>query len=196
MLKPVVDSSFDVAFWLIDRALDDGEYLQPPKMHHLMFLAQAYFASTRYGEKLMPAVFLIGPEGPIEPTIFRAMERGRPLVDTLPLEEEALHVLDSVWRKFGPKSVASLNTIIKSHPPFAQARENGIGTEISFDSMVNFYFRTLGQQEKTVRRDDAISDTLSAERVVQPKILRSHTGKQVAVNPWLPKHFDKSDTGE
>jgi len=70
MLKPAIDSCFDVVFWLLDRALDDGEYLQPQKLHRLMFLAQAYFASAWHGEKLMPAVFVIGPEGPIEPTIF------------------------------------------------------------------------------------------------------------------------------
>jgi uncharacterized phage-associated protein len=108
MLKLAVDSCFDVAFWLLDRTLDDGEYLQPQKMHRLMFLSKAYYASARYDEKLMPASFIIGPEGPIEPTVFRAIERGRPMADTSSLEEHVEHVLDSVWRQFGSKSVERL----------------------------------------------------------------------------------------
>lgn len=133
-----VDSCFEVAFWLLDRALDDGEYLQPQKMHRLMFLAQAYYASAHNGRKLMPASFVIGPEGPIEPTVFRAMERGRPMVDTATIEESVEHVLDSVWRQFGTKSVERLNTAISKHPPVANATESGMGTEISYDDMVEF----------------------------------------------------------
>ena len=117
MHKPAVDSCFDVAFWFLDRALDDGEYLQPQKMHRLMYLAQAYCAAAKYGAKLMPAVFVVGPEGPLEPTVYRAMERGRPMVDTVTPEEDVLHVLDSVWRQFGTKSVERLNSALKNHPP-------------------------------------------------------------------------------
>ena len=108
MLKPAVDSCFDVAFWLLDPALDDGEYLQPQKMHRLMFLSQAYYASARHGEKLMPASFVIGPEGPIEPKVFKAMERGCPMANNSSLEEHVEHVLDSLWRQFGSKSVERL----------------------------------------------------------------------------------------
>ncbi len=82
MHKPAVDSCFDIAFWLFDRALEEGEYLQPQKLHRLMYLTQAYFASARHGAKPMPAVFVIGSDGPFEPNMYRAMERGRPMVDT------------------------------------------------------------------------------------------------------------------
>ena len=139
MHKPAVDSCFDVAFWLLDRALDDGEYLQPQKMHRLMYLAQAYYASAKHGAKLMPAIFVVGLEGPVEPTVYRAMERGRPMVDTIKPDEDVTHVLDSVWRQFGAKSVERLNSAIKNHPPVVEASDLGHGTEISFESMVNFY---------------------------------------------------------
>lgn len=190
MLKPAVDSCFDVAFWLLDRALDEGEYLQPQKLHRLMFLAQAYFASARHGAKLMPAVFVAGPEGPIEPTVYRAMERGRPMVDTISPQDEALHVLDSVWRQFGSKSVERLNATIKNHPPVVEAKENGPGTEITFDSMVAFYVKTLGQQSRIRKEDEAFADAPPPERVLRPKIMRSHTGKPVAVNRWSPRRID------
>ncbi|NKB44639.1 MAG: hypothetical protein GKS03_10225 [Alphaproteobacteria bacterium] len=192
MLKPAVDSCFEVAFWLLDRALDDGEYLQPQKMHRLMFLAQAYYASARHGEKLMPASFVIGPEGPIEPTVFRAMERGRPMVDTTTLEEHVEHVLDSVWRQFGTKSVERLTSAIGNHPPVANAKENGLGTEISYEEIVDFYVRALSQNlnRSQSRPGQQDADAPSPDRVLRPKLMRSHTGKAVSVDRWTPRRVD------
>ena len=40
-MPAAVDSAFELAFWFCDRALNDGEYLQPIKMHYLMYLSQA-----------------------------------------------------------------------------------------------------------------------------------------------------------
>ena len=191
MHKPAVDSCFDVAFWLLDRALDDGEYLQPQKMHRLLYLAQAYYASAKHGAKLMPAVFVIGPEGPVEPNVYRAMERrGRPMVDTIKPDEDAVHVLDSVWRQFGAKSVERLNTAIKNHPPVVEASELGQGTEISFDSMGAFYVKTLGSTTRDRRRIDEKGDAPAPDRVLRSKVMRSHTGKPVAVNQWSPRRID------
>lgn len=192
MHKPAVESCFDVVFWLLDRALDDGEYLQPQKMHRLMFLSQAYYASARHGAKLMPASFVIGPEGPIEPTVFRAMERGRPMVDTMPLDPESEHVMDSVWRQFGAKSIESLNAAIKNHPPVALATENGTGTEIAFDAMVDFYVKALSHNlnRGKVPPSEQEADAPSTDRVLRPKLMRSHTGKPVEVNRWSPRRVD------
>ena len=54
-MSPAVDSTLDVVFWFIDRGMADREYLQPQKLHRLLYLAQAYFAIANYGRKLMPA---------------------------------------------------------------------------------------------------------------------------------------------
>lgn len=192
MLKPAVESCFDVVFWLLDRALDDGEYLQPQKMHRLMFLSQAYYASARHGGKLMPASFVVGPEGPIEPTVFRAMERGKPMVDTTPLDPESEHVMDSVWRQFGAKSVESLNAALKGHPPVALAIENGLGTEIGFDAMVEFYVKALSQNARKGVKNENVSaaDAPTPDKVIRPKLMRSHTGKPVEVTGWAPRRVD------
>lgn len=192
MRKPAVESCFDIAFWLLDKALDEGEYLQPQKMHRLMFLSQAYYASARHGAKLMPASFIVGPEGPIEPTVFRAMERGRPMVDTTPLDPECEHVMDSVWRQFGAKSIASLNAAIMTHPPVALANENGLGTEIGFAAIVDFYVKALSQGStsgESLKKGAAV-DAPDADRVLRPKLMRSHTGKPVEVNRWSPRRVD------
>ena len=58
MRPTAVESCFEIAFWFLDRALNDGEYLQPPKLQRLMYLAQAYFAVVQNGAKLMPATFV------------------------------------------------------------------------------------------------------------------------------------------
>ena len=42
-MQPAVFSTFDVAFWFADTALNNNEYLQPQKLHRLLFLSQAYF---------------------------------------------------------------------------------------------------------------------------------------------------------
>jgi len=190
MHKPAVDSCFDIAFWLLDRALDDGEYLQPEKLHRLLYLAQAYYASAKHGTKLMPAVFVIGSEGPIEPTLFKAMERGRPILNTTSLEEDMVHILDSIWRQFGAKSVERLNSAIKNHPPVLEASGTGLGTEISFDSMVAFYLETLSSTTKEQQRAYENTEAPSSDKVLRAKVMRSHTGKQVAVNRWSPKRID------
>ncbi len=150
MHKPAVDSCFDVAFWLLDRALDDGEYLQPQKMHRLLYLAQAYYASAKHGAKLMPAVFVIGPEGPVEPNVYRAMERrGRPMVDTIKPDEDAVHVLDSVWRQFGAKSVERLNTAIKTILPLWKPANWGKGRKSLLIPWGRFTLRLLAARPET-----------------------------------------------
>ena len=61
-----VDIAFKVAFWFENIALKDDEYLQPQKMHRLLFISQAYYAVINNGQKLMPAVlaFLIAKSVP------------------------------------------------------------------------------------------------------------------------------------
>ncbi len=185
MRPPAVESSFEVACWFLDRAIEDGEYMQPHKLHRLMYLAQAYFGVLQGSAKLMPATFIAGDEGPIEPTIFRAFARGRPAIDLKPIDELPRHILDSVWRQFGAKTAETLNKLIKRHPPYADAYAAAPGAEILFESMVEFY----GTQGLT-RRPSAtavVDDAPTAGKVLRPKVLRNHSGKPVSVNRWTPK---------
>ena len=69
MRPTAVESCFEIACWFLDRALNDGEYLQPQKLQRLMYLAQAYFGVVQNGAKLMPATFIAAPDGPLEPTV-------------------------------------------------------------------------------------------------------------------------------
>ncbi|MCA0201399.1 MAG: hypothetical protein LCH56_11240 [Proteobacteria bacterium] len=185
MRPTAVDSSFEVAFWFLDRAVEDGEYLQPQKLQRLMYLAQAYFGVLQHGAKLMPATFVARDEGPIEPTIFKALARGRPAIDIKLIDEVPRHVLDSVWRQFGAHSIDYLDKLIKRHPPYADALAAGAGSEISLEAMIEFY----GTQG-TSRRPAAAQDAPSASKVLRPKVMRNHSGKPVTTTRWMPKRVD------
>jgi len=187
MRPTAVETCFEVACWFLDRAADDREYLQPQKLHRLMYLAQAYFGVLQGGAKLMPATFIAADEGPIEPTVFRAFTRGRPMIDLKPIDEVPRHILDSVWRQFGAHSADYLNKLIKRHPPYADAFGAEPGAEILFESMVDFY----GTQGLTRRPSaTAVSDAPAPGKVLRPKVLRNHSGKPVNVNRWMPKRVD------
>jgi uncharacterized phage-associated protein len=187
MRPTAVDSTFEVAFWFLDRAIEDGEYLQPLKLHRLMYLAQAYFGVLQNGTKLMPATFIARVEGPIEPTIFKAMARGRPQIDLTPIEEVPRHVLDSVWRQFGAHSADYLDKMIRRHPPYADALAVGTGSEISLDAMIDFY-STQGTTRRPSR--GAAPDAPPASKVLRPKVMRDHNGKPVSTTKWMPKRVD------
>jgi uncharacterized phage-associated protein len=183
-----VASCFEVAFWFLDRAQSDGEYLQPQKLQRLMFLAQAYFGVLQHGAKLMPATFIAAEDGPIEPTVFRAFAHGKPLVDLEPVAEVPKHILDSIWRQFGAHSTDHLGKLVRKHPPYLDALSAGPGAEIAFEAMIDFY----GTQSLSRRRGGAVAakDVPSAEKVLRPKVMRNHSGKPVSVNRWMPKRVD------
>lgn len=189
MRPTAVESCFEVACWFLDRGVDDGEFLQPQKLHRLMFLAQAYYGVLQGSAKLMPATFIAADEGPIEPTIFRIFARGRPAVDLKPLDEQPRHILDSIWRQFGSHSTEHLNKLIRRHPPYADAFAATPGTEIMFESMVEFY-GTQGLTRRPSAAAAAAADAPSASKVLRPKVMRNHSGKPVTAHRWMPKRAD------
>ena len=172
-MRSAVDSIFDVAFWLADTALNSNEYLQPQKLHRMLFLCQAYYAVVHNGRKLMPATFIADDMGPIEPNIYRAFTRGRPNMDvSLFLDPDIEGFLDSIWRRFGNDSSERLTEMTKETLAYKQAYRHGPRTEISLEAMMHSFIRA--------------DETPSVEQVVKPKIMRSQTGKPVAVQAWNP----------
>ncbi len=130
MASCAVESVFDVAQWFVERALNDGEYLQPRKLHPLMFLAQAYYAVAYNNRPLMPGVFVTDGDGPIEPNVFRASAIKRPEIEKLPMPADVAHFLDSIWRRFGQHSTDYLAKMIAGHPPVREAVAQGPRTVI------------------------------------------------------------------
>ncbi|MBB4287396.1 Panacea domain-containing protein [Roseospira goensis] len=182
---PLTDSAFDAAFWLLDRALDDNEYLNPRKLHRLLYLAQAYFAVANAGHWLMPATFVADPDGPLEPTLFRAFAYSRPRVDVQPIPEAGRTLLDSVWRRFGAHSTDHLTKALKRHPPYADARAAGPRAIILVEAMVAFYGRAPRPREGIGALTD--SGAPHIEQVLRPRVMRSQSGKPVNVHQWRPR---------
>jgi len=171
-MPSAIDSAFDVAFWFADAALNDNEYLQPQKMHRLLFLAQAYYGVAFGGRKLMPAVFVAEEMGPIEPTIYRAFSKGRPNIDAeMFLPDDLEEFLQGIWRRFGSFSAERLSQITNETLAYRQALKKGKRAEISLDAMC----RSFGAKGAP-----------GVDQVVKAKVLRSQTGKPVAVRAWVP----------
>ena len=186
MASAAVDSSFDVAYWFVDRALNDNEYIQPQKLHRLMFLSQAYFAVAYNGRPLMPAVFVADALGPVEPNVFRACAIQRPPIETVPLSEAVSQFLDGVWRRFGAQSANALSQLVNGHAPYRDALEKGPRSEITLTAMVKFYGRKAPAAGASPQRGPSF-EAPPLEQVVRPKIMVSQDGKPVSVKKWTPK---------
>lgn len=173
-MPSAVESIFDIAFWFSDTALNQNEYLQPQKLHRLMFLSQAYFSVAYGGKKLMPAVFIADDLGPIEPNVYKAFAKGRPDIDVdLFMPEEVEAFLESIWRRFGHLSPERLSQMTKETQAYTQAYKKGRRTEIAHQA-IRLSF-TRGRE------------TPAVDQVVKPKVMRLQSGKPVAVKGWKPK---------
>jgi uncharacterized phage-associated protein len=183
MAPAAVDSSFDVAYWFVDRALNENEYIQPQKTHRLMYLSQAYFAVAYNGRMLMPAVFVADQLGPIEPNVFRACALQRPAIDVIPMTPQVDLFLDSIWRRFGALSADSLSRQVNSHPPYQEALAKGVKSEITLQAMMQFY----GRKNNTDPEKAAKIGAPAIEQVLRPRVMVSQSGKPVSVSRWVPK---------
>lgn len=153
MASSAVESTIDVAFWLINRASAEDSYLQPQKLQRLLYLAQGYYAQEHYGRKLMPAVFVTHELGPIEPTVYRVFEAGRPAIEFVPPSAEVEGFLERVWRRFSGHSTERLNALVLGQPAYRKAAAAGDREEIPFQEMVEA-FTAKEPREPTVRTAD------------------------------------------
>jgi uncharacterized phage-associated protein len=180
-MKIVVKSSLDVALWFNDRAYGEGEYLQPQKLHRLMYLAFAYFTVAYPKQKLMPATFVTDEFGPVEPTVFHALAYGVPnTLEQHGIPAVASEFLDSIWGKFGSAKAEHLNKKVAAHAPVEDAMSKGSGQEITHETMVAFYSSELAAQRGIP----------AVDKVMRPRVLRSAAGKVVTVNAWKPKPLE------
>ncbi len=168
-----LDSAFDVAFWFADQALNSNEYLQPQKLHRLLFLAQSYYAVAFAGRKLMPAVFIADDMGPIEPNIFRAFSRGRPDVDIeLFMPPEIDSFLRNIWSRFGHLSADRLTRLTKKSAAYQKSLKRGKRAEIPLDQM-----------RLSFTRDETGP---AVAHVVPPKVMVTQSGRAVKIKSWVP----------
>ena len=169
----VVESTFDVALWFADTALEQNEYLQPQKLHRLLYLAQGYYAVAFGGSKLMPAVFIAEEMGPMEPNVYKAFAKGRPNIESnVFLPDGVDHFLSGIWGRFSRKTPDNLLKICQESLAYKQALIKGPRTEIPLQDMLLSF----------ASAEDAPASTL----ILKPKMMRSQSGRSVAVKNWVP----------
>lgn len=180
-MPSAVDSIFDVAMWFTDMAERNNQYLQPQKLHRLLFLSQAYFAVAYDGRKLMPAVFIADEMGPIEPNVYRAFADGRPdIKGGWFLAPEVEDFLNSIWRRFGSQTPDRLANIASETEAYKQAFKRAPRSEI-----------TLHAMRLSFTKESAAP---AIGQILKPRVMRSQTGSPVVVKAWKPKPTAKEET--
>lgn len=168
-MSPAAPTSFDVAIWFLDRARAEDTYLQPRKLQCLLFLAQAHFAAAHEGRVLMPSFFIMDDAGPIDPNLYRALEKGRPEVSEKPLDDDIVVFLNAVWRRYRHADALRLDQLISKQGVAEDAicdRDNG---EITIAAMQ----RMFGKGQAKPSQGPAIAET--------------QTGRKVVLQKWMPK---------
>ncbi len=168
-----VESTFDVAIWLVARARADRSELAPIKLQRLLFLAQAYFAGSTHGEQLMPSQFITGRAGPLEPNIARIRDLETPMIEVQELRKPISDFLEGIWQAFGALPLERLNQTVMSSAPVAAAMRRQKPSEITVEAMAEFYGGGGTRPQTMTAGGD--------QRATVPKF---HRGKPV--NKWVP----------
>ncbi|MCW0231964.1 MAG: hypothetical protein OJJ21_00010 [Ferrovibrio sp.] len=130
-MVPATRSGIDVSFWLLEKAAAERITMSLPKLRWLLYLAQAHYAIAREGAKLMPTTFLVGDDGPIEPTLDLVFQAGIENPWTPSLSETAEGFLEGFWKRFGALPAIALHKLVVGDPAWRKAQENGPGSEIA-----------------------------------------------------------------
>jgi uncharacterized phage-associated protein len=166
-------SSFDVAHWFLKRARAEQVPLPPVRLQRMLYLAQAHFAASTRGKRLMPSVFVAATTGPIEPNLARIRDLNAPIVEVERLRRPVEQFLEGVWLAFGALPKERLDQLVLEAQPVKAAMLRGPGTEIALAAMADFH---TGGGSGTV-----IHGTGEAAAAKSP---RYHRGKRVT--KWVP----------
>lgn len=133
-MVPATRSGLDVSFWLLERAASERIAMSLPKLRWLLYLAQAHYAIMRDGAKLMPATFLVGEDGPLEPTLDLVFQAGIENPWSPTLSDTAEGFLDGFWKRFGALPAVALHKLVVGDPAWKRALENGPGSEVPVET--------------------------------------------------------------
>tara|TARA_A100000164_G_C21700467_1_gene673297 strand:- start:177 stop:713 length:537 start_codon:yes stop_codon:yes gene_type:complete len=168
-----VNSAFEIAVFFIDKASSENEYIQPQKLHGLLFLSQAYFSVAFQGRKLMPAVFVADERGPLEPNLYVAFSSGRTDIDlNTSLPEDVLNFLNLIWKRFGKMKTERLISKSKENSAYKKARKRGQRAEILFSEMRIAY--------------NSSSNITTPVGSVPKNAYQPQSGKTVRIKKWMP----------
>ena len=208
-MTPATTTSYDIAFWFLDRARSDDSYLQPRALQCLLFLAQAHYAAAYGGRRLMPSVFVIDDAGPFDPNLYRMLENGRPDITEFPIDKAVIVFLDAVWRRYRHDDALRLEQIVSRAGAKEKAVQLRKGAEITTAAMKRMFAAPkptkkrpqpvpvpVPPEEKKPLLSQPINREVTPEMEADragPRVLTSHTGRKVTVTSWTPARAVKPD---
>lgn len=141
MAGSATDSVIDTAYWFINRAEDDGLFLDDEKLQHLLFLAQVHFAIKNNMEFLMPSLFVCGNDGFYEPNLKVMFSQGRPFMPKKILADKVETFLEQIWNKYATISLKELEMMIKSNLAYQNCYTEGSINIISQKTLVENFVK-------------------------------------------------------
>ncbi len=134
-MPAAIRSALDVAAWFDQRAARDGARLAPVRLQRLLYFAQGFYAARHDGRRLMPAVFVAGELGPIEPNLYLILENGLPEIPAVTPTDEVAAFLEDVWHYLGAKSIEDLDRQLAADSAYVAAANRGKNAEITLREM-------------------------------------------------------------
>lgn len=178
-MVPATRSGIDVSFWLLERAATERIAMSLPKLRWLLYLAQAHYAIAREGAKLMPATFLVGEDGPIEPTLDLVFQAGIENPWSPSLSETAEAFLDGFWKRFGALPAVALHKLVVGDPAWRKAQENGPGSEVHVETHRTHPAKAATRAGHAAPAGRAKVDLPPFEEAVRAKIAQHSGGRGV-----------------
>lgn len=176
-MVPATRSGIDVSFWLLERAATERIAMSLPKLRWLLYLAQAHYAIAREGAKLMPATFLVGEDGPIEPTLDLVFQAGIENPWSPSLSETAEAFLDGFWKRFGALPAIALHKLVVGDPAWRRAQENGPGSEVHVETHRSHPAKAVGKSGHADPATRSKVDLPPFEEAVRAKIAQHSGGR-------------------
>jgi uncharacterized phage-associated protein len=173
-LISAVESSFDVAVWFVARARAEHQDMSALRLQRLLYLAQAYFAGSTHGARLMPSMFVGSSAGPIEPNISRIRDLESSMIEVDEPRKAVSDFLEGIWQAFGALPGDRLDQTVLSGTPVEAAMALKPPGEITVEAMAEFYGGG-GTRPQTVTTEGEPK---------QASIPRFHKGRPVT--KWVP----------
>ena len=193
---PAIRSSLGLASWFLAKAAADRRRLTPAKLQQLLYLAQALFAATQSGRKLIPATFLAGADGPYEPTVADALARTIGDIEKQPQDKALEVMLAALWQQYGGLPAAALSRMIGGDGAWKAAFDQGLDSEIPVERMAEAYRAMLTRAAAPnaaprPARAAAIEAAAEAKQVSRPPLEPTAAIRMTmdgrTVTRWAPK---------
>ena len=176
MPQKIVISTFDIAGWFRNKAIQNKQHLSQTQLQNMLFLAQMHHTG-KHGRVLMPSMFVCYAHGFYDPNIESFFSHNFSLPEVATFEKETDLFLESVWQKYASLSEQELQNFVTSLSCWQTIYNH------QTDILVN-------PIEIAASFLSSISGGAKAFSTSKPKIRLSQNGP-VQVSPWHPRKLNQ-----